>query len=102
MGFMDLIGETAALPGASLRYKYDSSDVLSFTLFAPNRTPSTPDWTLGRRIEYEKLDVGIGLDAVRNYVVVRYMDARSAADGLRRPSRQSRARPSHAMASGRW
>jgi hypothetical protein len=57
MGFMDLVGETAALPGALLRYKYDSSDVLSFTLFAPNRHPSTPDWSTDAG-EYEKLDVG--------------------------------------------
>jgi hypothetical protein len=74
IGFMDLITETAALPGALVRYKYDASDVLTLTLFAPNRTPSTPDWATDGG-EYEKLDVGIGLDAVRNYVAVRYMDA---------------------------
>jgi len=73
-GLMDLLSLTAGLFGGLLRYKYDSSDVLSFTLFAPNRNPSGPDWTTDGG-EYEKLDVGIGLDAVRNYIYVRYFDA---------------------------
>lgn len=85
MGEFDLLSETAALPGALLRYKYDSSDVLSFTLFAPNRNPTSPDWTTDGG-EYEALDVGIGLDAVRNYIIVRYMDASFGLQSVTSPA----------------
>jgi hypothetical protein len=72
---MPALATVAALPGANLRYRHDSADVYRFTLFRPNRTPTTPDYVLGpdeyRSIPVNKLDV----DGVRNYVIVSYLDA---------------------------
>jgi hypothetical protein len=48
--------------------------VLSFTLFSVNRNAQHAR-LVDDADEYEKLDAGIGMDGVRNYVVVRYMDA---------------------------
>jgi hypothetical protein len=73
VGAFALLDQSVALFGGSLRYKYDSSDVLSFTLYTVNRTPSTPDWVLnGNR--YSTLDAGIDLGPIRTNVVVRYVD----------------------------
>jgi hypothetical protein len=73
VGLFDLLVQVASLGGGSLRYRYDSSDVLSLTLYAVNRTPSNPDWQIDGD-EYEKLDAGIDLSGIRNFVAVRYVD----------------------------
>lgn len=73
VGAYELLDQSVALFGGSLRYKYDSSDVLSFTLFSVNRDPSSPDWVLdGNR--YSTLDAGMDLGPIRTNVVVRYFD----------------------------
>ncbi len=73
VGAYQLLDQSVALFGGSLRYKYDSSDVLSFTLFTVNRAPTVPDWTLdGGR--YSTADVGIDLGPIRTNIVVRYFD----------------------------
>lgn len=75
VGLFDLITHVASLRGMNVRYRYDASDVRTLTLFTPNRNPVTPDWSLDEGPRgYEKLDVGIDIAPVRNYVVVQYVD----------------------------
>lgn len=73
VGLFDLLTQVAGLAGASVAYRYDDDDVLSLTLFTPNRAPTTPDWTTNARA-YERLDASIDKQPIRNYVVVKYVD----------------------------
>jgi hypothetical protein len=73
VGLFDLLVQIASLGGGSLRYRYDSSDVLSLTLYSVDRNPSNPDWQIDAD-EYEKLDVGIGNSSLRNFTHVRFVD----------------------------
>lgn len=73
IGLFDLLQQVAGLAGANVRYRYDASDVLSLTLFAPDRNATSPAWSIGGD-EYEKLAAGVDRRGIRNYVVVRYLD----------------------------
>lgn len=72
---MPALQEIAALPGAVLRYMITgTADVNQFTLFTPNRAPSSPDWTFGPS-EYRAIPVNrIDYDGIRNYIPVTYFD----------------------------
>lgn len=72
---MPALQEIAQLPGAVLRYMYDSADVNRFTLFTPNRSPSGADWVFGPS-EYRSIPVArLDLDTIRNYIPLTYVDA---------------------------
>lgn len=71
---MTAVQEIAALPGAVLRFMYDTADVNQFTLFTPDRNPSAADYQLGPR-EYKAIPLNrLDLDPVRTYVEVTYLD----------------------------
>lgn len=60
--------------GYVLRYRYDSSNVYRLTLFKPNRTATTEDWSLGPS-EYTGLpSVKADLSGVRNFIKIRFVD----------------------------
>jgi hypothetical protein len=84
--FMGALTAVAEKAGFVLRYRYDASNVLRFTLAKPNRNPSAVDWTIGAS-EYLALpSVKIDLTGVRNFIELKYLDATSGLTILASPA----------------
>lgn len=85
VSFWQKFSDVAAVGTGVVRFLYASDDTLAIHLFTPNRSATVADWTIGGD-EYEKLDVGIALDTVANYAVVRFINSSGAVQQVTSPA----------------